>query len=110
MIRRPPRSTLFPYTTLFRSSVTPGGVVSRCPGTTPGSRSAMPSDHRVLITGAGGFIGGRGAEGLHGSGGAQVGAGGGKWAGAARIGGLPVGNVGCDFAGPRQGGAARNGV
>src|SRR3712207_7984025 len=25
MIRRPPRSTLFPYTTLFRS--TPGGVV-----------------------------------------------------------------------------------
>src|SRR2546422_9998594 len=31
MIRRPPRSTLFPYTTLFRSSVpgnaTPGGVL-----------------------------------------------------------------------------------
>src|SRR5436309_10550907 len=25
MIRRPPRSTLFPYTTLFRSEVTPGG-------------------------------------------------------------------------------------
>src|SRR5258705_4980626 len=24
MIRRPPRSTLFPYTTLFRSSITPG--------------------------------------------------------------------------------------
>src|SRR5256885_13035496 len=24
MIRRPPRSTLFPYTTLFRSVVTPG--------------------------------------------------------------------------------------
>src|SRR5258708_40063065 len=24
MIRRPPRSTLFPYTTLFRSAVTPG--------------------------------------------------------------------------------------
>src|SRR5205807_10576028 len=24
MIRRPPRSTLFPYTTLFRSEVTPG--------------------------------------------------------------------------------------
>src|SRR3712207_7125081 len=24
MIRRPPRSTLFPYTTLFRSIVTPG--------------------------------------------------------------------------------------
>src|SRR3712207_6902396 len=26
MIRRPPRSTLFPYTTLFRSSPTSGGV------------------------------------------------------------------------------------
>src|SRR3712207_6848418 len=25
MIRRPPRSTLFPYTTLFRSEVAPGG-------------------------------------------------------------------------------------
>src|SRR3712207_7619078 len=25
MIRRPPRSTLFPYTTLFRSRVEPGG-------------------------------------------------------------------------------------
>src|SRR5256885_7242810 len=25
MIRRPPRSTLFPYTTLFRSGVAPGG-------------------------------------------------------------------------------------
>src|SRR5258708_21110354 len=29
MIRRPPRSTLFPYTTLFRSSTrTPGSVIS----------------------------------------------------------------------------------
>src|SRR3712207_6901911 len=26
MIRRPPRSTLFPYTTLFRSPLTQGGV------------------------------------------------------------------------------------
>src|SRR5258708_11160838 len=25
MIRRPPRSTLFPYTTLFRSDIEPGG-------------------------------------------------------------------------------------
>src|SRR2546425_6892635 len=29
MIRRPPRSTLFPYTTLFRSAITPVVV---CPG------------------------------------------------------------------------------
>src|SRR2546425_6304972 len=27
MIRRPPRSTLFPYTTLFRSQAEPGAVV-----------------------------------------------------------------------------------
>src|SRR3712207_8202980 len=27
MIRRPPRSTLFPYTTLFRSSVSKAGVI-----------------------------------------------------------------------------------
>src|SRR5260370_14157824 len=26
MIRRPPRSTLFPYTTLFRSAPSPGGA------------------------------------------------------------------------------------
>src|SRR3712207_8473736 len=43
MIRRPPRSTLFPYTTLFRSRIArypglthlalwPGGVVPRAPG------------------------------------------------------------------------------
>src|SRR5256885_10081696 len=29
MIRRPPRSTLFPYTTLFRSRVTLGGVLGQ---------------------------------------------------------------------------------
>src|SRR2546421_8807239 len=29
MIRRPPRSTLFPYTTLFRSLHVPRGVVGR---------------------------------------------------------------------------------
>src|SRR2546422_8023143 len=29
MIRRPPRSTLFPYTTLFRSAVPPGGGIDR---------------------------------------------------------------------------------
>src|SRR3712207_7316111 len=28
MIRRPPRSTLFPYTTLFRSQGAPGGLVA----------------------------------------------------------------------------------
>src|SRR3712207_7833821 len=31
MIRRPPRSTLFPYTTLFRSAVTPAQPVPPLP-------------------------------------------------------------------------------
>src|SRR2546425_9288111 len=35
MIRRPPRSTLFPYTTLFRSS--------RLPGRDPASKSNHPA-------------------------------------------------------------------
>src|SRR3712207_8780433 len=32
MIRRPPRSTLFPYTTLFRSDCLPEGVVNLVAG------------------------------------------------------------------------------
>src|SRR2546429_3279006 len=39
MIRRPPRSTLFPYTTLFRSG---GGVVRAAGLTTVGTTSAVP--------------------------------------------------------------------
>ena len=69
----------------------------------------MPSE-RVLITGAGGFIGGRVAEVLHGSGHAQVRAGVRRWAGAARIGRLPVEIVRCDLADPRQVDAACDGV
>src|SRR6266571_4423734 len=37
MIRRPPRSTLFPYTTLFRSRHVPRGRGSRSPGIPRGS-------------------------------------------------------------------------
>src|SRR2546422_6408846 len=47
MIRRPPRSTLFPYTTLFRSlgaSPTPGG--SRCVSATRWRKTACSSDPR----------------------------------------------------------------
>src|SRR2546422_3140093 len=45
MIRRPPRSTLFPYTTLFRSRVAgeapgPAGLLG------PGARLAGERDHR----------------------------------------------------------------
>src|SRR5689334_23759779 len=31
MIRRPPRSTLFPYTTLFRSAISPGKMYANSP-------------------------------------------------------------------------------
>src|SRR2546427_3440461 len=40
MIRRPPRSTLFPYTTLFRSSPSPGGGV---PARRPEGRGRTPN-------------------------------------------------------------------
>src|SRR3712207_8730995 len=39
MIRRPPRSTLFPYTTLFRSKGVVGGLGRR------GGRSNLPGAH-----------------------------------------------------------------
>src|SRR5256885_11893601 len=41
MIRRPPRSTLFPYTTLFRSWHTPGRTGSRARGPWPGRGGRM---------------------------------------------------------------------
>src|SRR6266480_986865 len=66
MIRRPPRSTLFPYTTLFRSRVGPGSRLAalrggpsepvrwhRLPGDQtrhPGTRG-RPREHRVRETG-----------------------------------------------------------
>src|SRR5256885_15209354 len=40
MIRRPPRSTLFPYTTLFRSNALPWPI----PGELPGPRCACGRD------------------------------------------------------------------
>src|SRR3712207_7586634 len=40
MIRRPPRSTLFPYTTLFRSRY---GRVRSESGVDPGARQTLPS-------------------------------------------------------------------
>src|SRR5258708_18405684 len=42
MIRRPPRSTLFPYTTLFRSLLQP--AVERCP-TLGGERPGAVAPH-----------------------------------------------------------------
>src|SRR4051812_49888813 len=46
MIRRPPRSTLFPYTTLFRSSIANGSAPmkrSRNASNAPSTASAQPS-------------------------------------------------------------------
>src|SRR2546430_6199403 len=65
MIRRPPRSTLFPYTTLFRSDVDKHGypsessVSSRAPARTP------PWPHSVIgaIVSVGWAYGGGGDEG-----------------------------------------------
>src|SRR2546422_5518728 len=54
MIRRPPRSTLFPYTTLFRSAVGgPGGVdlaqvaVGELPRLAPGQRHEVRSEEHT---------------------------------------------------------------
>src|SRR3712207_7671736 len=46
MIRRPPRSTLFPYTTLFRSSadsfLAEGGELG-------GGKAEQPAQHRLVV-------------------------------------------------------------
>src|SRR5256886_11624248 len=47
MIRRPPRSTLFPYTTLFRSIVYSHGVLHH----TPHPQAAIDEVYRVLKPG-----------------------------------------------------------
>src|SRR3712207_8342688 len=47
MIRRPPRSTLFPYTTLFRSSrIDPKGLRRRSSDFGRGTRRQQPRCHR----------------------------------------------------------------
>src|SRR2546430_14882870 len=65
MIRRPPRSTLFPYTTLFRSrrhqqlphSVFPHALAPRAPGIAGDARAAVEGG-AGLGGAAGGFLGG----------------------------------------------------
>src|SRR3712207_9478696 len=46
MIRRPPRSTLFPYTTLFRSPAWPRSASSTCVSRRRRTRSCLPSRRR----------------------------------------------------------------
>src|SRR2546430_12920640 len=66
MIRRPPRSTLFPYTTLFRSL--PRGALERT--SSPGaSRGARIARKQLQLRGARGEGGELDDESLHGSGG-----------------------------------------
>src|SRR3712207_8552242 len=54
MIRRPPRSTLFPYTTLFRSLIAPAGPVYQA-GTLSGNPLAMAAGLATLRAAGPGF-------------------------------------------------------
>src|SRR5437016_8469213 len=49
MIRPPPRSTLFPYTTLFRSPSWLSGSNLWCPRNTPNGRPARNRSRRVTL-------------------------------------------------------------
>src|SRR5687768_18341375 len=50
MIRRPPRSTLFPYTTLFRSSETVGGQLHSIYGAIENYPGVRTSNGSELLT------------------------------------------------------------
>src|SRR2546430_17594419 len=77
MIRRPPRSTLFPYTTLFRSLALRGGLphvheieAGRGPAAGPrgagaGGGPEQPAAERGVARGAGGGRGGGPRTGEH---------------------------------------------
>src|SRR3712207_8103928 len=64
MIRRPPRSTLFPYTTLFRSTGAPSPAArsrTRCAAPDTPTRPATADDHgrprlRLRSTSSGGGV------------------------------------------------------
>src|SRR2546421_9166681 len=49
MIRRPPRSTLFPYTTLFRSAVGHNRVLRRLGDDLSGYQRKLPAGPRGLV-------------------------------------------------------------
>src|SRR3712207_9033281 len=49
MIRRPPRSTLFPYTTLFRSSLRVLEIGAGTGATTTAVLAALPADRSTYV-------------------------------------------------------------
>src|SRR3712207_7100882 len=49
MIRRPPRSTLFPYTTLFRSRTSCSAIVKRKRNSSPASLEEVPRPSVVIV-------------------------------------------------------------
>src|SRR2546422_7119290 len=49
MIRRPPRSTLFPYTTLFRSTLGRSESISSTPNASASNSRAPPAPRRAWI-------------------------------------------------------------
>src|SRR3712207_7248266 len=52
MIRRPPRSTLFPYTTLFRSRQHPGSECqTKCIGSKTASRRSQTAVQKLRLPG-----------------------------------------------------------
>src|SRR3712207_7466266 len=50
MMRRPPRSTLFPYTTLFRSGSTGGGAEPTATTPFPGAGKFGPGANNAYVT------------------------------------------------------------
>src|SRR6516164_2886628 len=54
MIRRPPRSTLFPYTTLFRSILLPTPIVGGIPGIRTATTPVSASSTELALTIGGG--------------------------------------------------------
>jgi nucleoside-diphosphate-sugar epimerase len=70
----------------------------------------MSEDRTILVTGAGGFIGGRMVEVMHHLGAGTVRAGMRRWATGARVGRLPVDLVRCDIRDPEQVRTALDGV
>src|SRR3712207_8560678 len=65
MIRRPPRSTLFPYTTLFRSlSALPARGADRVGLLLPGAALGRPEPRAARAAGAQGALPARGDPGL----------------------------------------------